>query len=405
VSLRNLIVALLVIAFGGGGAYYFSRTGGPPAGSYTTQEVTRGRIEAKVTSTGTLSPLVTVQVGSQISGRVVALFADFNSEVKKGQVIAKLDTALLEAAVEQSRANLIAAEGNLARSRAQALDAGRQATRSAELLVKKLVAQADADTAESNKLAAEAGVKAAQGQVALARAALSQTQINLRYATIYSPINGIVISRSVDVGQTVAATMTAPILFQIAEDLKKMQVDTAVAESDVGKVKTGMDVTFKVDAYPTETFVGKVRQIRNAATTVQNVVTYDAVIDVDNSELKLKPGMTTTVSFVYAESKDVLKIPSAALRYTMPKDPTKPGSGKAKGDEAGDKKRDVSSRMVWTLRDKATTPVQVPIRIGISDGTSIEVVEGLAERQLVVVDSTDAPGEKKAPKGGGRRSF
>ena len=254
---RNAIVIVAFALLGAGGAFYaMKHRSVDPSAGFVTATVARGRIEAKVTATGTVSPLVNVQVGSQISGRVAALYADFNSQVKKGQVIAKLDTALLVAAVEQAKANLIAAEGALAKAKAQALDASRQAKRDKELLDKKLIAQADFDTADANTLAADAAVKGAEGQLAQAKANLDQAKINLEYATIYSPINGVVISRSVDVGQTVAASLQAPVLFQIAEDLQKMQVDSSVAESDVGKITAGMEAIFTVDAYPQEKFKG-----------------------------------------------------------------------------------------------------------------------------------------------------
>jgi HlyD family secretion protein len=210
--------------------------------------VERGRIVAKVTATGTLSAIVTVQVGSQVSGRIQALYADYNSRVKKGQLIAKIDPQLFQAAQAQARANLAAAEGNLARARAQALDAERQYGRARALAAEKLVAQADLDAAQAAYEGAAAGVKAAQGSVEQARAALHQTQVNLEYTNILSPTDGVVISRSVDVGQTVAASLQAPTLFVIAEDLSKMQVDTSVAEADVGRLRDGMAASFTVDA-------------------------------------------------------------------------------------------------------------------------------------------------------------
>jgi HlyD family secretion protein len=415
VSRKAFIVIGAILIAGGLGLYLYKRRDGEGATNFVTAALSRGRIEAKVTATGTVSPLVNVQVGSQISGRVAALYADFNSPVKKGQVIAKLDTALLEAAVEQSKATLAAADGNLAKARAQAVDASRQATRSKELLDKKLVAQADADTADANRLAADAAVKAAEGQCELAKAGLSQARINLQYATIYSPINGVVISRSVDVGQTVAASLQAPVLFQIAEDLQKMQVDTSVAESDVGKITSGMEAVFTVDAYPTERFKGKVRQIRNAPSNVQNVVTYDAVVDVANPEFKLKPGMTANISFVYADHKDVLRMPAAALRFQMPdQDPKDAKKGDKKGGEKSGEGRkrgkpDANApRPVWVLRGQPPAPVEAQVHVGISDGSFVEVLDGLAEGDQVITDTVNLEGKKQQPPpggGGGRRPF
>jgi HlyD family secretion protein len=379
-----------------------------------TAKLERGKIVAKVTATGTLSALVTVQVGSQVSGRIAELHADFNSTVKKGQLIARIDPQLFQATVEQQRANLVAAQGNLAKAKAQAVDAQRQAERARSLAEKKLIAQADADTAVSNADALVAGVQAADGQVAQARAALNSAEVNLAYTTILSPTNGVVISRNVDVGQTVAASLAAPTLFVIAEDLAKMQVDTSVAEADVGRLAAGMAAHFTVDAYPSEIFRGKVRQIRNAPQTVQNVVTYDAVIDVDNTDLKLRPGMTANVTFVYAQKDDVLRVPNAALRFRPPPGMVSDGAGRpasrpdgvaradggerpaggpparggGKGGESGAEAPDL--RTVWTLKDEKAAPARV--KTGISDGSFTEVVEGtLAAGDVVITDAVGPP--------------
>jgi HlyD family secretion protein len=341
---------------------------------------------AKVTATGTLSALVTVQVGSQVSGRVQALYADFNSQVKKGQRIARIDPQLFEAAVAQARANHLAAQGNLAKARAQAVDAARQRDRARALAEKKLVAQAELDTAQATAEMAEAGVEAARGSVEQARAALHQAEVNLAFTDIVSPTSGVVISRNVDVGQTVAASLQAPTIFVIAEDLAKMQVNTSVAEADVGRLRDGMDASFTVDAYPSEVFRGKVRQIRNSPQTVQNVVTYDAVVDVENPELKLRPGMTANVTFVYAQKDDVLRVPNAALRFRPPPEmlAAQPANANANARPAG---QPPDRRTVWVLR--GGTPATVAIRSGISDGSFTEVVEGeLQPGDEVVTDAT-----------------
>jgi HlyD family secretion protein len=302
----------------------------------------------------------------------------------------------------------VAAQGNLAKARAQAVDAQRQAERARSLAEKKLIAQADADTASSNADAMAAGVQAAEGQVAQTRAALNSAEVNLAYTSILSPTNGVVISRNVDVGQTVAASLSAPTLFVIAEDLAKMQVDTSVAEADVGRLAGGMDAQFTVDAYPSEVFRGKVRQIRNAPQTVQNVVTYDAVIDVENGDLKLRPGMTANVTFIYAQKDDVLRVPNAALRFRPPPGMLPEGAGRSsgaaraeggerpaggppargggKGGEAGVEAPD--RRTVWTLKDDRPAPTRV--KTGISDGSFTEVVEGTLQAGDVVI--TDAVG-------------
>lgn len=286
--------------------------------TFETKPVDRGDIRAKVTATGTVAALVTVQVGSQVSGRILELHADFNSIVKKGDVLVKLDPQLYEAAHQQASANLLSAKANVAKAKAQAKDARRQLERSKQLLAEKLVAPADVDTLQAQADSADAQVVQSQAALEQARAQVHQAEVNLGYTTIHSPIDGIVISRDVDVGQTVAASLQAPTLMTIAEDLKKMQVETSVAEADVGRLKAGQTATFTVDAYPDRRFRGTVRQIRNAATTVQNVVTYAAIIDVDNPDLLLKPGMTANVTFIADERNDVLRIPNAALRFRPP---------------------------------------------------------------------------------------
>lgn len=416
---RKLLTAtgLAVLAAAAVGVWRWRAGAGNGTTSLETARVDRGRIVAKVTATGTLSALVTVQVGSQVSGRIASIDVDFNSPVKKGQIIARIDAQLFEAAVAQARANAVAAQGNLAKAKAQALDAGRQLERTRTLADRKLVATADLDTAQATADAATASVQAAEGSLAQARAGLYQAQVNLAYTRIASPTNGVVISRNVDVGQTVAASLQAPTLFVIAEDLAKMQVDTSVAEADVGRLSAAMPTTFTVDAFPGEVFKGSVRQVRNAPQTLQNVVTYDAVVDVPNPDLKLKPGMTASVTFVYAQKDDVLRVPNAALRFRPP-----PGFGGDAGGKAAKRSGstglagraeaaegtppaaqgrpegaggDRGGRTVWVVRGERPAPVK--IRTGISDGTMTEVVSGDLQAGDEVV--TDAGGAKG---GGGR---
>src|SRR5881392_3242545 len=296
-----LIVALLIVAS------VVRQCRNAVAENYQISIVTRGPITQAVTATGTLNPVVNVQVGSQVSGNIAKLFADFNSQVKAGHVVAQIDPALFQATVTQ-------AEGDLASAQAALELAKLNATRTEELFNRKTSSQADLDQAMANLHQAEANVKIKQG-------ALDKAKADLDHCTITSPIDGIVISRNVDVGQTVAASLQAPVIFQIANDLAKMQIDANVAEADVGAVAVEQDVEFTVDAFPTRTFQGKVVQVRNAPITVQNVVTYDTVIGVSNSDLKLKPGMTANVSIVVAHRDDVLLIKNAARRYRPPDAP------------------------------------------------------------------------------------
>jgi HlyD family secretion protein len=354
---------------------------------FRTEKIIRGDIEMSVTATGTVNPVTTVLVGTQVSGTIKNIYVDFNSRVKKGQLIARIDPALFEAQVNQARANLLSAKANLEKAQATSVDAKRTMERNKELLAKNLIAQSDFDTAETNYETADASVSAAKSQVIQSEAALSSAETNLYYTKIVSPVDGIVVSRNVDVGQTVAASFQTPTLFSIAQDLTKMQIDTNVAEADIGGVKVGQNVEFTVDAYPDTTFKGKVLQVRNAPIIVQNVVTYDVVIQVDNPELKLKPGMTANVSIIVSISKDVLKIPNAALRFR----PVEKVKTEVQQKGSG----------VWILEQGE--PKRIPVSTGISDGNYTELVSGnIKDGQELIVESIT---KAKAPTSSGPRMF
>jgi HlyD family secretion protein len=341
--------------------------------NYQTASVTPGPLTQLVTATGTLNPVVNVQVGSQVSGNIQKLFADFNSKVKAGDVVAQIDPALFQAAVTQ-------AEGDLANAQAALELAKLNANRTQELFAKKNSSQADLDQATANLHQAEANVKIKQG-------ALDKARTDLERCTIRSPVDGEVISRNVDVGQTVAASLQAPVIFIIANDLTKMQIDSNVAEADVGVVAIDQDVDFTVDAFPFRTFRGKVVQVRNAPITVQNVVTYDTVIGVSNEDLKLKPGMTANVSIIVAQRDNVLQIKNAAFRF-RPADVTPPpnpsGPSRTGPRSAASRERARNERTVYVLPSGASRPKPVPIKVGISDGIVTEVMEGLKEGDRVV---------------------
>ena len=355
---------------------------------FSTEATGRGEVVARVSASGTLSALVTVDVGSQVSGRIQALYVDFNSTVKKGDHVAKIDPAIYEAAAAQARANVIAARGNLQRLQVQAEEAKRLARRSEQLFEQRIVAENDRDTTRANARAAEAAAVQAEGQLAQAAAALRQAETNLRYTDIIAPTDGIVISRAVNVGQTVAATMQAPIIFTIAQDLRAMQVHTSVAESDIGRLKVGMEATFTVDAYPSERFRGRINMIRNAAQVVQNVVTYDAVIEVANPELKLKPGMTATVSVIADRRADVLRVPNAALRF-------RPDFGAAAAPAAVD---EPGTRSVYVL--VKGKPERRSVRIGLADTRYTEIVGGDLKVGEPVIMGAETAGS--ATRGSGR---
>jgi HlyD family secretion protein len=383
-----------------------------PTVQYDTVTVDRGNVVARVTASGTLSALVTVQVGSQVTGRIQSLFVDFNSPVKKGQLLAKIDPRVFKADVEQARANDASARANLDKAKAQAEDAALQYQRAKDLAAKQIENQSDLDTARATKDAADAAVEAAAAAVQQAKAALDKAEVNLAYTNIISPTDGMVISRDVDVGQTVAASLQAPTLFVVAQDLRKMQVDTSVAESDIGRIRAGMPASFTVDAYPTVTFHGVVREVRNAPQTVQNVVTYDAVIDVANADLRLKPGMTANATFVYAQRDDVVRVPNAALRFhpgpalvaemesTSPKSGPSAGTPRSPRPPAGTAPAALGSEPgkheVFVLRGEHAEPVW--IETGITDGTFSDVVSGplrVGERLVTDARSDSASGSSR----------
>jgi len=384
------------------------------AAKYQTTTVTRGPLTQAITAIGTLNPVVSVQVGSQVSGNIQNLFVDFNSNVKAGELVAQIDPVLFQATVMQ-------AEGDLASAQA-ALELARVNTSRTQVLVaKQNSSQADLDQAMANLHQAEANVKIKQG-------ALDKARADLEHCAIKSPVDGVVISRNVDVGQTVAASLQAPVIFAIANDLTKMQIDSNVAEADVGVVKVDQDVDFTVDAFPTQTFHGKVVQVRNAPITVQNVVTYDTVIGVSNPDLKLKPGMTANISIKIEHRVDVLQIKNVALRY-RPSDAT-PAEIRSTSPPSGDQDRNEAQasdlarppgklsqrpsggrerradRTVYLLNGNHAKPVQ--IRTGISDGIVTEVIEGLKEGNRVItaeLTSTSAASPPPNPFSGGPRRF
>jgi len=311
---RAITVLLIMAAIGAGAGAYYIRRGGPGV-QVNTAPITRGDIIDSVGATGTLQAVTTVQVGSQVSGNIEWLGADFNSIVHKGQQIARLDPSLFQTQVEQARANLAKSKADVERDRVAVSDAQIKFDRAQELATRSLLPRSDLDAARSALDAAKAALQSSQAQVVQSQASVSQAEVNLEHTIITAPIDGIVTQRSVDVGQTVAASLQSPTLFIIAADLTKMQVNANIDEADVGRIRPAQHVTFHVDAYPTEEFAGTVAQIRLQPVVVQNVTTYGTVIDVPNAELKLKPGMTANVKIEIARRSDVLRVPNAALRF------------------------------------------------------------------------------------------
>ena len=283
---------------------------------YRTEALAKGDIEALVVTSGTLNPVRLVEVGSQVSGKIDKLYVDFNSQVKEGQILAELDQSLLRAKIDQNNANYLSAKASLEKARVTMDNLQKKYERSKTLFAKNLISFEENEAAEAAYLGAKTDVQAAEARLVQAKSQLDSSRVDLAYATIRSPIDGIVINRLINIGQTVAASFTAPKLFEIANDLSKMQVECAVDEADIGKVKEGQQVRFSVDSFPDETFNGTVNQVRYSPTTTSNVVTYTTIVDVGNPGLKLRPGMTATVSIITGEAKDVLRVPNAALRFT-----------------------------------------------------------------------------------------
>jgi HlyD family secretion protein len=447
-----LIASLVVVAVGVFAAFQFKGEDKP---QYFTAKVDRGDIREVVEATGTINAVTTVQVGSQVSGTISRLNADFNSRVKQGQVVAQIDPSLFQGTLLQAKAdftnakaNLVAAQANLEKAKATAIQTKADYERTSGLAKEGVMSQQQLDLAKANADTAEAAVAAAQAQVVQAAAQVQQkdaavtvAQTNLNYTTIHAPIDGTVIARNVDVGQTVAASLQAPTLFTIAQDLTKMQVYAATDESDVGMIRTGQIVTFKVDAYPKDTFTGRVSQVRMNATTVQNVVTYNTIIDFDNPDMKLFPGMTAYITLPVATAKNVVRVPNGALRYKpdMPAEQIRAlykkyglissepaqatGNGPSGGGASGKQYRahaegaqgggdtgqqriprvDVS--VLWKLRpDKTLEPVK--IRTGITDHTVTEAAQVLNGQlnegdELVTGAMTATSGSRPPGMGGG----
>jgi HlyD family secretion protein len=390
-SWRVLALVVLIVA----GAAYFMR-GGSSAARYVTSPAAKGDIVQAVTATGTVNPVVTVQVGSYVSGPIVQMLCDFNTKVKKGQLCAKIDPQLYQNTLAQQQANLANAVAQLHKDEATLEYDKLTYERDGDLIRDGVISQDQMDNAKSAYDAAVAQVGVDKASIQQNEAAVGLAKVNLNYTNIIAPVDGTVVSRNVDLGQTVAASFQTPILFLIAQDLTKMQVDTNVSESDVGPVQVGQKSGFTVDAFPDRTFWGSVAQVRQSPITVQNVVTYDVVIGVSNPELLLKPGMTANARIVTAERDDVLKIPLQALRFSP--DGAKEhehhhdhaGGGKVHSDHTG---------RVWV--DDGGNLRKVDIVRGLDDGTSVEIVSGdLHEGDQVVIDQS-TPGESagKRPPG------
>ncbi len=453
---RKLLLSILVVVVSlGVGAWALLR--GQGAVQYRTARVERGDIDSTISATGSPNAVVTVQVGSQVSGSIQALYADFNTKVRKGQLVARIDPQLFQARVDQAQATVDAtkaavvnaravivkaqagvasanaavanARANVLKAQVAVADDKVKYDRRVPLAKEGVISAEDLDTAKAAYDSAVAGVEAAQAEQLAARdnvdaakadleatrtqvasseaqvkqttAALDQTRLDLEHTYIRAPVDGVVVARNVDVGQTVAASLQTPTLFQIAQDLTKMQVDTNVSEADVGRVKVGQAATFTVDAYPGQVFKGQVSQIREAPINVQNVITYDVVIAVANPDLKLFPGMTANEKILVDTHGNVLKVANAALRFQPPDAAPNPGGGKS--GSAGSRKAAVT-QTIWALQANGKLR-PVPVTVGLTDGNFTEITGDLKEGDQVVVAAFSTNGNSGAapPAAGGKR--
>ena len=461
------IAALVLVAAAGGGAVWWTQRAGTDAVQYRTAKIERGNLQATVASSGAVNPVALVTVGTQVSGQIRDLFVDFNSEVKAGQLLAQIDPETFEyrvrsaqadvdaarAAVATAQANQLAANTQVSRAQVDLTEAQRDLDRKQSLVEKQFIAQSEADKAralvntsrealkavQAQVGVAQAGVKSAEASVAQRDAALAQARIDLARTRITSPVNGIVIKRTIERGQTVAASLQAPELFVIAQNVSDMQVEAAIDESDVGRLRTGQNASFTVDAFPGQTFEGQIRQVRKAASNVANVVTYVAVVGFSNPDGKLLPGMTANVRIVTEQRAEVLKVPNAALRMRIAgvelperaKTPTAaastangdavaaplPAAAASKPRAAGaaaspEGARNTSRGRIYVL-DADGKPRALNVRLGVSDGSMTEVLLGpqapaeLAEGAEVIVGTKSATGGNapRAPAGGPRPPF
>ena len=454
---RVWIASLVVLAMAAGGGYWWSQRAAVDAVKYRTAKIERGNLQATVAASGAVNPVALVTVGTQVSGQIRDLLVDFNSEVKAGQLLAQIDPETFEyrvrsaqadvdaarAAVATAQANLLAALTQVSRAQVDLTEAQRDLDRKQSLVEKQFIAQSEADRAralvntsqealkavQAQVGVAQAGVKSAQASVAQREAALAQARIDLARTRITSPVNGIVIKRAIERGQTVAASLQAPELFIIAQNLRDMQVDAAIDESDVGRIRTGQKASFSVDAFPGQSFEGQIKQVRKSATNVANVVTYVAVVGFSNTEGKLLPGMTANVKVITEERQDVLKVPNGALRVRIAgvepaaKSPVGVASGPDKTASAagtgamgahtaqsagGEMARNAMRGRIYVL-DADGKPKALSVRVGVSDGSMTELLPGRAdppewkEGSEVIVGTPSGTGGGAMPKPGGPR--
>ena len=379
---RFIIPAVIVLALGG---FFTANFISANKVTYQTEKLKKCTITEIVEASGTINPVNIVSVGSTVSGLMKEIYVDFNAEVKKGQLLAQIDPANFQAAVDQNTAQINNAQANLAKLNAQLVMAEKTYNRYKNLYAKNFIARSELDQAESDYLAQKAAIGAQQASIAQARASYNTAMTNLGYTKIIAPVDGTIISRDIDVGQPVAASFQAPELFKIAQDLTKMQIEVNVSEADIGRVKEGQEVEYTLDGYPDSTFYGKVTQVRLDSTTTSNVVTYTVIVSVNNEDLKLKPGMTANVSIITKRSNDVMCAPSIALKYTP--------------ETNGQK---YQNRGLWILDNGK--PLRVNIKEGASDDTNVEIIsKKLKLGDEVIISSSSKKSQSKSMNTGKRR--
>ncbi len=375
---KNLKIALAVIV--GGAALSLMLKDDVKVGSYITHKLAKGDIVEKITASGTINPISTINIGTQVSGTISEIYVDYNSKVTKNQLLAQIDPALFEATVGQRRAALSVAKAEVQVAENEVDYAKKNLDRIKKLNASRYSADKELDLAEKEYNNAVAQLALKKAQVEQNQAALDSAETELRYTKIISPVDGIVVSKEVEVGQTVAASFQTPTLFNVAEDLTKMQIEASVVEADIAKVHNGQEVEFSVDSFPDEVFIGKVTQVRNEAINTSNVVTYEVIIEVDNKDLKLKPGMTANVEIITANKKDVFLVPNKALRFYIT-------------DENGDTKR-YKDKGIWVL--DGNTPERIVIKTGVADDDFTEIsADGLTEGMKVILEENSAEAEAK----------
>ena len=398
--IKGIVILLLVVGAIGGGIWYFVQSTKEPPLKFITARAERGDLRSVIIATGTVQPVSMVNVGTQISGTIKALYFDYNSQVKKGQLIAQIDPATQEAQVQQSAAALAALEADVLDAKATLVLAQQDVKRSRELFEGDLIARSELDAAEASFASAKARLSAAGAKIVQQQASLEQAKLQLSYTHIYSPVDGVIVTKSVEEGQTVAASYNTPTIAEIAEDLSRMQVEVKVDEADIGNVHEGQRAEFNVDAFPERHFVGEVEQIRLSPTTENNVTSYVAIVKFVNEQREgqnLIPGMTANVTLIVREKKDVVMVPNAALRF-RPLDPAAAtdaaaqggGMGRPRGNSNGNGERPSAPRKPTVYRLEKGEPVKIEVERGITDGANTEITSGL-DTGVEIITGIEAP--------------